>query len=312
MFVANLRNYVLGDNRRRLRDNRVSLIIALAFSALMLMWGESESSIALEGLTVLAISMLCLTVYSCAAAPQKVAGRRRPDPINDSILYRPVTRRLALLGVIIIALLAALPAVEGAALDRRLRRLTTNVPLDPRSIHEVKQTIDEAIKYKAKLPASSLPTVASALATTININLPKDMNGKVFGSFPEANGSTYNFAPIATNAGPDNYATIGLARPPNIAMMELIEMPLPRVSNYGPAFLVVKGLTATLDGYHLKHVVFQDMVLTYHGGPLLLENVYFFRCKFHLDANEESWKLLSAMAESINTAGWVNFSSMPQ
>ena len=323
MFVANLRNYVFGDDRRRLRDNRVSLIIAAASSGVMLMWGAAERSAALGGLTVLGISMLCLTVYSCTTSPQMAAIRLS----DDGLLYRPVSRRLALLSGISIVLLAALPGVEAAALDRKLRRLTRNVPLDPGSIREVRQTIDEAVRYKVRLPSSSLKAVVAALnetsnadpnlavealhvggvaasAATVNIEPPEEMRDKASASIPI--GSLWTFMPIATNTGPDNYATIGVARQPHVAKMDLIDKPNPPRSDYGPAFLLVKGLTATLDGYFLKNVVFQDMILVYHGGPLILEDVYFFRCEFRLDPTAYSWQLLSAIA----AGGWVRFSSV--
>lgn len=327
MFIANLRNYVFGDDKKRLRDNRVSLIIALAFSGYMLMIGQSENLIALESLAVLAVAMLCLTVYSCATAPQTAAGRLGSNAGKDGLLYRPVSRRLALLSGISIVLLAALPGVEAAALDRRLRRLTRNVPLDPGSIREVRQTVEEAVRYKVRLPTSSLKAVVAALnetskadpnlagaalnaggavasAATVNIEPPEEMRDKALGSIPK--GSAWTFMPIAANTGPDNYATIGLARQPHVAKMDLIDKPNPPGSDYGPAFLVVKGLTAALDGYLLKNVVFQDMILIYHGGPLILEDVYFFHCEFRFDPSEETWRLLSA----VTAGGWVRFSTV--
>ncbi len=299
----------------------------------MLMLGNDERSVALESMAVLAISMLCMTIYSCATASQRAASRVRRDGLGYGFLYRPVSRRLALLSGMTIVFLAALPAVEAVALEQRLRRLTRNVPLDPESIDGITQTVHEAAKYKIKLRAGSLNTVVSALretskakptlsaealnagsaaasAATINLDLPA-MHGKAFDSLPEAKGSTWEFAAIATNTGPDNYSTVGVARKPDIATMERIGNPLP-ASDYGPAFLVVKGLTATLDGYCLKQIVFQDMHLIYHGGPLLLENVYFFRCDFRLDESDEAWRLLSALTASVNGGGWISFSSPPQ
>jgi hypothetical protein len=146
---------------------------------------------------------------------------------------------------------------------------------------------------------------AAASASTVNIDLPKEMQGKAFASLPEAKGSTWSFLPIPINTGPDNYQTIGLAHQLDVARMERIDQPILKLSEYGPALLLVKGLTATLDGYLLKHVIFQDMRLIYHGGPLILEDVYFLHCEFQFDPNEQAWRLLSA----ITAGGWVTFSS---
>jgi hypothetical protein len=144
---------------------------------------------------------------------------------------------------------------------------------------------------------------------TVNIEEPKEMQGKVsFGSHPEAKGSTWSMIPIATNTGPDNYGWIGIAHAPDAAVMERIDSPAPPPTGYGPAFLVVKGLTANLDGFHLRNTIFQDMVLIYHGGPLILDDVYFVDCKFQLDPTVNSQQLISAVAQG----GWVSFSSVSQ
>jgi hypothetical protein len=326
MFGANLRNYVFQDNSTRLRDDRVSLLIAFAFSVLMLALGEPEYRAALEGLAVLGICMLSFTVYSCTNAAKIAAGRPLSYSGKYDLLYRPVSRRLALLSAIALAMLAALPKVAAAALDRKLRQLTARVPLNGASINEITQTINEATAFGIK-PSGTTGTVLSALretskidpslsveairagsavasASTVNIDLPREMRGKMFASLPESKGSIWSFSPIATNIGPDNYATIGLARLPYAARMERIENPIPEFTEYGPAFLVVKGLTAALDGFHLKHIVFQDMRLLYHGGPLILEDVYFFHCALQFDSSEEAWGLISA----ITTGGWVTLS----
>jgi hypothetical protein len=174
------------------------------------------------------------------------------------------------------------------ALPEILRPTSTTVVPALRKLSEINPSLSEtAIR------------VGSAVASTVNIDLPKEMRDKVLSSVPDR--STWTFGPIAANTGPDNYQTIGLARQPDVAVMERIDTHAPKLSEYGPAFLVVKGLTATLDDFHLKNVVFQDMRLIYHGGPLILENAYFFRCEFRFDPNEQSWRLLSTIA----SGGWV-------
>ena len=71
--------------------------------------------------------------------------------------------------------------------------------------------------------------------------------------------------------------------------------------------MLVKGLNANLDGFYLKNVVFQNTALTYRGGPLILENVYFVDCEFRVDSSRGSWELLSAISNSKD--GWVSFSA---
>lgn len=51
---------------------------------------------------------------------------------------------------------------------------------------------------------------------------------------------------------------------------------------HAPTDLVVKGLgfEIELDNYHVRNAIVRDATITYHGGPLILENVYFVNCTF--------------------------------
>jgi hypothetical protein len=294
---------------------------------LLLAVGQPERTAAIAGVVVLGLCMLCLTLYYCRNAPQIAAKFQRTSSSDHALLYRPVSRRLAWISAAALLALFPLPEIEAAVLDRRLRKVIQMVPLDRGSIDRITQTLQEADKYGVRLPLRTISAVqatlrktsemtptlsddaikaasAAASTATIDIGLPPDMHGPMFSSLPEAKGSGWVFVPIATNTGPDNYGTIGIAREPDVAKMERIDSPVRVESQYGPAFLAVKGLTATLDGWHLKHVVFQDMRLIYNGGPLLLESVYFFRCQLQCAPNENSWRLISA----VTKGGWISLS----
>ena len=325
MFAVNLRNYVHRNSKRRLRDDRISLIIAFAFCILMIALGQPERSVAIEGLIVLGLCMLSFTLYFCSNAPQIAASLQSES--TRGILYHPVTRRLAWISAAVLLALFPLPEVEATVLDRRLRKLIQRVPLDRESIDKVTQTMKEAATYDIRVAAPTTSAVeatlritaeiaphlsedaikaasAAASTSTINIGAPPDIHGPLYASLPEAKGSTWVFIPIAANTGPDNYATIGVARRPDVAEMEGIDNRASVESEYGPAVLVVKGLTATIDGWRLKHVVFQDMNLSYRGGPLILESVYFLSCHLECNARPNSWKLLSA----VTNGGWITLS----
>jgi hypothetical protein len=261
--------------------------------------------------------------YCRAGAPSRVRFEG-PSFVRRAIWALPSIAVLSALNLVPISTL------EAAALDRRLRRLTKTVPLDRPAIEQITHTLKHSDTYKVKLPPRTITAVQSALeetvklnpsvaeeaikagslatsAATINLDLPKDIHGPIFDSLPEAKGSRWMFVAIAANTGPDNYQTIGMARQPDVARMEPIghDFSITPQADYGPAFLVVKGLTATLDQFRLKHVVFQNMILTYNGGPLILEDVYFYQCEFQFRPSENSWKLMRL----IQTGGWVRFSS---
>lgn len=312
MSTRNLRNYVFHENNRRLRDDRVSLLLASVVCIVMLAAGSSERAAVVAGLVVLVLCMFWFTIYFCSNAPQISAAIRRKASTR-SVLYHPISRRLAFISLGVFVALSAASGVGAAILDRRLRSLVQR-EVDKGSIPKITQTLEEAQKYgvtvprsrrTAELTARALQAASVAVSNaTANIPPPPDVQGPIFARLPQAYGSSWRFTAIAANTGPDNYSTIGLAEGQNQAQMERIGGQPSVVSKYGPAVMLVKGLTATLDGFHLKHIVFQNMTLIYNGGPLILESVYFINARLQCSPGINSWRLLSA---AIN-GGWVTVS----
>lgn len=325
MFFSNLRDYVLRPNDRRIRDDRVSLAVAFAFSIMMLLLGQPERSAGIAGVLVLGACMLGFTVKYCQSPFRASLKRRSGTAPLDSFLYRPVTRRLAWLSVGMMVSIFSAPLIEAAILGRRMRNLLSSTPLNRDAIKKITETFGEANRYGVAIPPRTVRDVQAALrktseetpelsaeainaaaagAMTVNLDLPPDLHGPVFETLPEAKDSMGSFEAIATNTAPDSYSTIGVTREPDVAKMNRIDSPLPVLSQYGPAFWVVKGLTATLDGWHMKHVVFWNMNLVYSGGPLELEGVYFLGCQLQTIPSDNSWQLISG----VIYGGWVTVS----
>jgi hypothetical protein len=319
--MTNLDYYLTYDHEARSKTTLLSIaagIIAAGIATTFLASLKVQCVICVAVVGVVEISRARLYVQP-SLKEQRVA-------LNSRGLSR---RSLVLLPVsaVVFLILAALPSIAEAEVNRRLRRLTAKVPLDAGSINDIKRTIDEAAAYRLNLRRSAERVISAlqktaearpslsgeaigagstvASAITVNVSPPDEMRGRMVPSLPGATGKTWGFVAIATNTGPDNYATIGLARQPYCAVMEHADSPLPITSEFGPAFLVVKGLTADIDGFHLKNVIFQDMVLSYNGGTIALENVYFVNCQFRFKSNVRSWALVSTIAAAN---GWVTFS----
>jgi hypothetical protein len=309
VFAENLQRYVSEEHALRRRDDRVSIILSIFLVAVMLALGADAQTAAITGSFSVVVFATFLTVRFCVAQ-KRVGISQHIDDRKLSVLYRPVSRRAAMATVPAIAVAIAIleaPEVGAAIIDRKLQKLATSDPSDKKTRDEVAATFREAARYKLKLaPESARIGARVATNSTLNIPSPVDMQGKPFVPPSEANGAFWSITPIATNTGPDNYATIGIARPPDLAEMLHID-DLPPNSSYGPAYLVVKGMDATLDNFRLKHVLFQDMRLSYHGGPLVLNQVYFVNCTFQVDPVVESWTLISKVIEG----GWVKFSYVP-
>lgn len=243
-----------------------------------------------------------------------------------------ISRRLAMsaLGSSVLVFLAVLPApsLEGAILDRRLRKLSQRVPLSSDSIKQIADAFGGADRLRVRIPASTSRAISAALKETseadpalsevvfrAEVALASNLTNKVSPQLQsivaqerlriEATGGRWAFVPIATNLGPDNYQTTEVSRQPDVARMELIENPLPKASDYGPGFLIVRGLITTLDGYRLKRVVFENMKLFYRGGPLVLEQVYFYQCSFEIEPGPSAARFVA----TINSADGVSFST---
>jgi tetratricopeptide (TPR) repeat protein len=166
VFTFNLRNYVFRRNKRRLRDDRVSLVLAFAFSMLMLALGLSERAAAISGVVVLGISMCCWTVYFCCNAPKISADLRHASSSRYAILYLPVSRRLASISVLMLGIVFSRPEIEAAVLDRRLRRLTEGGTLVHDQAEGVAEALRTAVEADVKLPSKTVLRVRDAVMTS--------------------------------------------------------------------------------------------------------------------------------------------------
>jgi tetratricopeptide (TPR) repeat protein len=159
MFADRFRGYVFVDNDKRRRDDRISLCIAFfAYSWLALVLGEPARTAAIGGLLVLGICMFCFAVYYCVSVPQSAAVRS-----GKGLLYRPVSRRFALVSVLAMMLVVAMPQVEAAALDRRLRALTRSTPLSPGAAEQITHDLEIAKLWNVPLPPQTLVLVRDTI-----------------------------------------------------------------------------------------------------------------------------------------------------
>jgi hypothetical protein len=81
----------------------------------------------------------------------------------------------------------------------------------------------------------------------------------------------------------------------------------------GSEFILLGGSTGfpggwKLDGYRMKNVIFKDTEITYEGGPVDMQNVYFVNCTFNVakrpnGKNFASTVLASAPATTFHAGG---------
>lgn len=92
-------------------------------------------------------------------------------------------------------------------------------------------------------------------------------------------------------------AKIGPVSSENSARFELLDKPHP---GQGVELFVIGGkdIEIGLDGFYLKNVIIRDIHIQYHGGHVILENVYFVNCVFDFEPGIKSQELGKAILAS--------------
>jgi hypothetical protein len=73
----------------------------------------------------------------------------------------------------------------------------------------------------------------------------------------------------------------------------------------GPARLILTAATVAVSGWHLRSVICEQCVITYFGGPVILERVYFERCSFQVVQNESGFQFAKAIL--LQLIGPINY-----
>ncbi|MBX9600837.1 MAG: hypothetical protein K2X35_07530 [Bryobacteraceae bacterium] len=260
---------------------------------------------------IVAVSVYFSKVWLYVRFPERVRSQ------NTTATFRRRSLLAAYAGSVIIFLNTSAPRrIQAAAIDRKLRQLTQKVPLDFRALSEVKRVLTFASQGKVHVSSEVLDRTRTVLretaATSPELQRLALSAGTVLvagqtlqlshelmeamrlpRSRPEFAGAAWKFQPIATNVGPDNYRTLPIERSPKSAIMQRIESKWEE-SPSGPTFLIVSGLQARLDGFHLRRIIFENMDLVYSGGPLLLDHVYFVNTRITVEPGPGAWDFIAA------------------
>jgi len=186
----------------------------------------------------------------------------------------------------------------------RLQQCVTN-PVNPQSIADVQQILKSAEKSKVAIPldvveyagtkfmevSQSNPSAWDAALSVVdyrsflNAELAPTIPHFFFTTSPEF---TVKFA--AAKLPNPSEAMLGVAFDRKAEMASGSQSALfvkigeeAQVVKAPREFLVeALGYNIALDHYHVKNVIIRDAKITYTGGPLILENVYFVNCTFEI------------------------------
>lgn len=154
--------------------------------------------------------------------------------------------------------------LEGQALGK-----TNEIPdplNDDRLYGPAIETVGELIGYRSFLLPNPLGRPDAFLAHNAMLRLPKLHTFRPLDSSSKISGSTRSLAGETSN---------------KTAKIDLLNRPEPTLSEDYRS-LVVDGYDLKIDGLDARNVLFSNCKITYSGGQVALENVYFSNCTFDI------------------------------
>jgi hypothetical protein len=163
-------------------------------------------------------------------------------------------------------------------------------------------TASELLRYRSTLNAVSTSSRFVGIPNEVSVSsLPPSLE---IGAF------TFNAVSTDPSVYPDDSRdkpytfVLGPVVPlEQAAVSQRIVQPIKEAGTKGPAYIVFDStIHFILDGFQLKHVVFRNGHIVYHGGSLILEDVYFVNCTFDIPRTQVGRELGNTLlaSESIN------------
>lgn len=187
-----------------------------------------------------------------------------------------------------------------------------NNPTDPRSSEEVQRTLSHAKGAGLKIAAEVVKGVADKFVQAAQTN-PNAWNTALYcadyTSFlngnnpaaPSAEGSVlttqYKSLTPPGERGPESMTVLGIVTKDKAAKLNVIGEDLNAHQTRGDAYIFVNGGGILLDNMDVRNVVFRNTHITYNGGPLKAEGVYFINCTFTIAQQSEGQRLLLTLLE---------------
>jgi hypothetical protein len=245
-------------------------------------------------------------------------SRKKRQAIDPPL---PTRRSLVLLPVsaVVFLVVAFIPLAEAAVLGRRLEQSATN-PDDPRNINAAKQVLAYATAANVRLPRKTVEDTGKTFMEAAQhdsgvwkgalafVDYRSFLNAQMAPSTPDlVSGNNPEFM-VEINAvlnAPG--ARLLTAYPKNSEMLPgsqsalFLEIGLEGKVVRAPKELVVDGTGSNifLDGFHLRNVTVRGAKITYKGGPLILENVYFLNCTFDVQRTPQGQQFADAMLTHV-------------
>jgi hypothetical protein len=102
----------------------------------------------------------------------------------------------------------------------------------------------------------------------------------------------------------------GYAGADKSARLEQLSNPQPEGSEFAYFIIIGGNATIGLDGEYMKNVIIRNCDVSYAGGPVRLENVWFINCTFH--AYNHVVEEAKMLGNAILAHPHVTFATLPE
>jgi len=114
-----------------------------------------------------------------------------------------------------------------------------------------------------------------------------------------ADGTKYYYVPNGSDPQFSHYGRVPVTQ---AARLNTIGTNLNTDRMDGDVFLVADGGGMIIDHMDMKNIVLRNVRIVYHGGPLVMENVYFLNCTFEVSRSPNSQILSAKLVEPAPTS----------
>jgi|SRR5271157_2508491 len=205
---------------------------------------------------------------------------------------------------------ATLNKISSTLEGNKLKQIGSN-PVNPQNIAEAKNVLTAATASKTNIDPSIVKDVGikfveasqkdpaawdTALAF-LNYKSSLDISAPNAPTQIANITTTYTVVPPPGEKPPEFYVQ-EIAPKEQAAVLDHIGIDQNAGKPTGFRYIFGVGGAATLDGMQLKNVVFRNVHVVYHGGPVIMQNVYFVDCVFDMERKPNGEGFANAFLQS--------------
>jgi len=303
-FITHLEDFFLYDERQRWKAIGWIVSIAGVFGSVELSFlhVSIDDCIFSVSIIILLISVAWIGWYCSFKNFENLKLSSSKRSILTQVAFATVA---VFLGVSIFR-------IQQATSERKLQRIAIG-PIDPASIGETQALLMKAMDAHVRIAPSLVESMGKRFIDASSQN-PSAWNAALqFVNYRSSLNSSFPSLPDTTNepAFRDKYVInipTGEERP-KFSLKGFVSANRAAQTGYigedrnegltsGPAWIVMEGGEVGLDGIQLRNVILHNVEVSYYGGPVIMQNVYFVNCTFKMTIHRQTQNLALALLYS--------------